>query len=94
MITAGQNSSVSMRDMGYSQRWRFKSRSSGLWLRVVLSVVVGYQCDEGNVGLRNADILPQHYTASQPRRTGLKFSIDFSHKQVPVNSIQNTRIVS
>jgi len=44
----------------FSRRWRFKSRSFGLWCSVV-----GYQ-------LQNADVLRCYSTASQPRRPRLE----------------------
>jgi hypothetical protein len=54
----------SMRKLRLSRRWRFKSSSSGLWRHVV----VWYDEDGGSKIVRNVVLLPQHYTASQPRR--------------------------
>jgi len=45
-----------------SLRWRFKSRSSGLW-RLHLQGEVDPE-DGGSKALRNVGILPQHYTTS------------------------------
>jgi hypothetical protein len=51
-----------------SERWRFKLSSSGLWRLHFRGE------DGGSMVLRNVDILPQHYTASQPRITGIESS--------------------
>jgi len=51
-----------VRDLRFSRRWRFKSRSSGLWGHVVMWWKWRQQ------GPPIFGILPQHYTASQPRR--------------------------
>jgi hypothetical protein len=58
---------------------RLKSRSSGLWCgriptfrRSSLHPFSLQSDDGGSMVLRNVDILPQHYTASQPRRTRLE----------------------
>jgi hypothetical protein len=53
------------------------------WVVMECSVVEGYHCfvgpcclpeDGGSMDLRNVGILPQHYTASQPRRLRLEIS--------------------
>jgi hypothetical protein len=52
-----------------SQRWRFRSRSFGLWRHIVLwydHAASIFWVDIWNIG-----ILPQLYTASQPRRSRL-----------------------
>jgi hypothetical protein len=46
------------------------------WVLKPCSVVLGYQLqlhheDAGSMDLRDVGILPQHYTASEPRRHGL-----------------------
>jgi hypothetical protein len=56
------------------------------WVVTSSSVVVGYQRfggplhpeDVGNMSLRNVSILPQNYTASQPRRPRLVHALVYS----------------
>jgi len=72
-----------LKGLGFSRRWRFKSKS-GLWRRVVFQVevlwvvtlcnVVGNQRLRGPCCLHVQGILPQHYTASQPKRRRLETS--------------------
>jgi hypothetical protein len=50
--------------------WRFRLRYSGLW----------HRGDGGSRALRNVGILPQHYTASQPRRPWLESKSKWLHK--------------
>jgi hypothetical protein len=57
-----------VRDLRFTRRRTFESRTSGLWRRVVLGEYGG-----GKVP-RNVGIPPQHYTASQPKRPRLKQS--------------------
>jgi len=44
------------------------------WVVTPCTVVAGYQHFRGSMDLWNVGILPQHYTASQPRRPRLEIS--------------------
>jgi len=54
------------------RRWSFKSRGSGLWRKRFGGLCWYHHHGEVNLEAastsRNVGILPQHYTASQPRR--------------------------
>jgi len=68
---------LNMRKLHTTYLLTFKSWSSGFWCRVVMWLQP--ECGGSKV-LRNIGVLPHHYTASEPRKSRLKFSSIWKHQ--------------
>jgi hypothetical protein len=78
MIDSHTKSAVTMRDLRFSRRSRFKSMSSGLWRRVTMRKDTDVSADDAsNKDLRNDGILPQHYIGITTQNTSTHFIISW-----------------